>query len=232
MMARLKRLKTEESQTRNSSRSPNTAPDKLVETVNALSCDSFFDRYSRNRSRDDGKSKFMQANLTIKSFSAVNVPQDLLESCLKLIEDTSRDDYDKSDIKWSRSKKLKEMKLPDMKYIILEDPERKLAGFVSFMVTYEDGHEVVYIYEIHFPPAWQGRGLGKKLMHDVESIAEAVGVSKVMLTVFRSNSRAIDWYTKLGYVEDEFSPGPRKLRNGTVKESSYIILSKSVRQET
>jgi len=66
-------------------------------------------------------------------------------------------------------------------------------------------------------------------MKVVEGIATNVGVAKVMLTVFKSNNRAVEWYTQLGYHEDEFSPRPRKLRNGTVKEPSYIILSKPIK---
>ena len=45
----------------------------------------------------------------------------------------------------------------------------------------------------------------------------------------RANQRAVDWYSRLGYVEDEFSPGPRKFRNGTAKEPSYFILSKGLK---
>jgi N-alpha-acetyltransferase 40 len=231
-MARSKRLKIEESHSRRGSQGRSVATDKLVESVNALSGSAFFEKYATDLSITVTEGSSPREDIATKFFSAVDVPKDLLESCLKLVENTSRDDYDKSDIKWSSAKKLKEMKLPDMKYIVLETPNQKLAGFFSFMITYEDGHEVAYIYEIHFVPGWQGRGLGKKLMNDVERIADAVGVSKVMLTVFRSNIRAVGWYTKLGYVEDEFSPGPRKLRNGTVRESSYIILSKPVPQKT
>jgi len=121
------------------------------------------------------------------------------------------------------------MKLPDMKYIILVEDEGQLAGFSSFMITYEDGYEVLYIYEIHFKVPWQGKGLGKRLMNMAEGIGRNVGVSKVMLTVFKANAAAVGWYARLGYREDEFSPGPRRLRNGTVKEATYIILSKSLK---
>ncbi|KAK5263553.1 N alpha-acetyl-transferase, partial [Exophiala xenobiotica] len=146
--------------------------------------------------------------------AASDISPGYLEACLRLIETTSGEDYKHSEIKWSPSKKRKEMKLPDMKYILLTDQDR-VIGFISFMVTYEDGNEVVYIYEIHFSPDWQGKGLGRKLMDVVEVIGRNVGVTKVMLTVFKANERAVQWYTRLGYAEDEFSPRPRKLRNGT-----------------
>lgn len=145
------------------------------------------------------------------------------------------------------------MKLPDMKYMILRQaetaagsiPERdrnvqdkasdsdsekeNIAGFMSFMVTYEDGYEVLYCYEIHLIPEVQGQGLGEVLMEKLEGIGRRIGLEKAMLTVFKSNSRAVKFYTRIGYAEDEFSPRPRRLRNGTVKEADYLILSKSLR---
>ncbi|EXJ96165.1 hypothetical protein A1O1_01291 [Capronia coronata CBS 617.96] len=199
---------------------------KIVETANSLSASNFFEKYGKTWSSTasllDGHSELHHCQ-----DDASHIPPALLEQCLKLIELTSAQDYQNSELKWSPSKKRKEMRLPDMKYIILvERNTSNLAGFISFMITYEDGYEVVYIYEIHFAPAWQGKGLGKKLMRAVEAIGQSVGVGKSMLTVFTANERAVNWYHKLGYSEDEFSPGPRTLRNGTVKEPSYVILSK------
>ena len=38
------------------------------------------------------------------------------------------------------------------------------------------------------------------------------------------------FYERLGYEKDEFSPEPRVLRNGTVVEIDYVILSKGARR--
>ncbi|OCT46075.1 putative N-acetyltransferase [Cladophialophora carrionii] len=201
---------------------------KTVETVNALSCQEFFRKYDPHEAR----LKLLTSDPKLDSVGvddAASLSESWREICLRLIEHTSAHDYENSDFGWSVSKKRKEMKLPDMKYITLFG-QSTLAGFMSFMVTYEDGCEVLYIYEIHFFPQWQGKGLGKQLMDLAEQIARNIGLAKVMLTVFRANKRAVGWYTKLGYQEDDFSPGPRKLRNGTVKEPSYIILSKQLKR--
>ena len=161
----------------------------------------------------------------------------LPEQCLKLIEATSAADYRASGVGWHPAKKRREMLSPDMKYIMLFDDKKDhtpgsdlpLAGFVSFMITYEDGHEVIYCYEIHLVEQWRGKGFGKKRMSIVEDIGRKTGMEKSMLTVFKTNSRAIEMYQHMGYVEDEFSPEPRLLRNGTVKEPRYVILSKPLR---
>ena len=151
----------------------------------------------------------------------------LLEDCFNLVQRLTEDDYANSEMKWSEAKKKVEMRLPDLKYFILTGLDGLVAvGFISFMVTYEDGYEVLYIYEIHLDPEYQGKGLGKGLMLIAERTARNIGLEKVMLTVFRSNTRAIGFYERLGYSVDKYSPQPKILRNGTLKERSYVILSK------
>lgn len=59
-----------------------------------------------------------------------------------------------------------------------------------------------------------------------EDIGRRVGLEKTMLTVFKSNTKAVRFYKRCGFEIDEYSPQPRKLRNGTVKEPDYLILSK------
>lgn len=211
----------------------------LVESVNSLPGPGFYLKYLSStvlesflESTNEAKPLLARARLDQKTAPDLKAAE--VKQCLDLIEQTSKADYDASGDKWSRSKKRKEMLLPDMKYLIYyetEQAERKfyLAGFVSFMITYEDGHEVLYVYEIHFGQDFQGLGYGTDMMNVVESIGCEVGVEKVMLTVFKSNERAIKWYGKRGYVVDEYSPGPREFRNGTVKESAYLILSKGLK---
>ncbi|EAA59090.1 hypothetical protein AN3825.2 [Aspergillus nidulans FGSC A4] len=182
----------------------------------------------------------------ISIHTAATIPDTELTSCFKLLELTSSNAYKNSSIGWSSSEKRKEMKLPDMKYMILrrgasssvQDTKGdssssiltgQFAGFLEFMVTYEDGYEVLYCYEIHLTPEVQGQGLGEELIERFEKIGRRVGLEKAMLTVFKSNSRAIKFYSRMGYAEDENSPRPRKLRNGTVKEADYMIMSKSLR---
>jgi ribosomal protein S18 acetylase RimI-like enzyme len=221
-------------------------PLKLVESVNSLTASEFFQKYliqddiatiTSNNASPEERSLHVTLIGTCDSLTAEN--EGLLEQCLQLIKSTSAEDYRNSEMKWSVYKKRKEMHLPDMRYLILvennADPsvmEPKVAGFVSFMITYEDGKQVVYCYEIHLNSPWQGKGIGKKLMAIVERIGRRVGMEKSMLTVFKTNARAVKMYESIGYREDEFSPGPRKLRNGTVKEPKYVILSKDLRTST
>lgn len=138
------------------------------------------------------------------------------------------------------------MRLADLRYLLLgreellgehiteeeEEEERGLGvpieGFLSFMLTWEDGIEVIYCYEIHLEERVRGSGVGKRLMGLVEEMGRKARVEKAMLTVFKRNEKAVRFYERLGYAVDECSPGPKKLRGGVVKEVDYLILSKSL----
>lgn len=124
-----------------------------------------------------------------------------------------------------------------MKYLLLlPEPQQEnrrseveIEGFLSFMITEEDGYDVIYCYELHLQPWWQGKGLGRVMMEVMEGIGARVGVEKAMLTAFRANERAVRAYQRWGYAVDDLSPGARRLRDGAVREVGYVILSK--RQE-
>ena len=193
---------------------------------------------------DPGKHEM---SFVLDIYTAKSIPDADFEACFGLIELTSSNAYDGSSVGWSPLKKRKEMKLPDMRYLIAREGSRTVnpnlngssaptqgqtLGFLSFMVTYEDGKEVIYCYEIHMSPMAQGLGLGKQLMLTLEDIGRRVGLEKAMLTVFKSNTKALRFYDRLGFVVDEYSPQPRKLRNGTVKEADYLILSKRLDNRT
>ena len=108
-----------------------------------------------------------------------------------------------------------------------ETVANEIDAFLSFMLTYEDGYEVIYCYEIHLSESSRGCGLGKHLMGVMERVGREVGVSKSMLTVFLENEGAVRFYERLGYGVDEFSPEPRRVR-GRVIRPDYVILSKSL----
>ncbi|PYH47381.1 N-terminal L-serine N(alpha)-acetyltransferase NAT4 [Aspergillus saccharolyticus JOP 1030-1] len=239
----------------------------LVERTNSLSLEEFTRLYVQNEdlgitngsSSPDGphppppssseqqQQQQQQHQYKIDIFTASTIPDPLFEQCFHLIETTSAEAYRASSIGWSPPKKRKEMKLPDMKYLVLRrattsgsgaadvaddaDTTFNVLGFLSFMVTYEDGFEVVYCYEVHLSAAVQRQGLGAQLMRVFLRIGERVGMQKAMLTVFRANGAAIRFYERLGFEVDESSPRPRRLRNGTVKDPDYRILSRVYRRE-
>lgn len=122
----------------------------------------------------------------------------------------------------------------DLRYLVVKsapgegdgDGDGEVQGFCSFMLTYEDGCEVVYCYELHLRPRVRGLGIGKLLMGLMEGVGREVGVEKAMLTCFVENQEARRFYERLGYDVDEYSPSVRRLRGGVLKKPTYVILSK------
>lgn len=89
--------------------------------------------------------------------TASTMSDDDLTACFNLVKFTSSEDYKKSKGGWKPKSKLKEMKLLDLKYILIKrHGQAEVIGFVSFMPTYEDDYPVIYCYEIHLQEEIQG----------------------------------------------------------------------------
>lgn len=94
---------------------------------------------------------------TISLASSGNLTEHELTTCFNLIEQTSRSDYENSAWKWHPLKKLKEMRSPELRYILVKDKQTDtIHAFTSLMPTYEEGQPVIYCYEIHLTPELQG----------------------------------------------------------------------------
>ncbi|OTB17237.1 hypothetical protein K445DRAFT_9958 [Daldinia sp. EC12] len=173
-----------------------------------------------------------QDKFSLSLTSSGKLSNEDLDACFRLVEETSRTDYESSSIGWQPSKKITEMKSPELRYILVKDIAGSVRGYTSLMPTYEEGEPVVYCYEIHLKPELQGTGLGRTLMGFLESVAiNTPPIEKVMLTCFLSNQKAFAFYKKLGFEKDEISPEPRKLRFGKEFIPDYVIMSKIVKKQ-
>tara|TARA_R110002060_G_scaffold38524_1_gene49771 strand:- start:46 stop:486 length:441 start_codon:yes stop_codon:yes gene_type:complete len=93
---------------------------------------------------------------TLSLQTASALPPTDFTACFNLIETTSSEDYRKSKDGWKPKAKKREMKLLDLKYLLVKRDDGKVEGFVSFMPTYEDGYLVIYCYEIHLGEELRG----------------------------------------------------------------------------
>ena len=105
-----------------------------------------------------------------------------------------------------------------------------VAGFCHYRFDYDDEDDpsevVVYVYELQINDTYKRQGLGKHLMNIVEAMAKQNDIPKVMLTVFRANQAALDFYQHgLSYTIDDNSPSKHTTNNVVV---DYEILSKQV----
>ena len=201
-----------------------------VESFNALDLPAFIERLLPEVSlKFPARTTAATIIYDIAIESSQSIKPEEFAACFDLIVSTSKADYVNSSGGWHPRAKKRELKLPDLKYLLVrQNLASEVVGFAAFMLTYEDGIEVIYMYEIHLSDGLRGAGLGKHLVQIIQHTGEASGMEKVMLTVFKSNEGALSFYDRLGFSVDEFSPRPRKLRNGVVKEPDYAIMSKAL----
>lgn len=97
----------------------------------------------------------------------------------------------------------------------IKDIERKLkVNPELFLVGVDDGHLIATVmagYEGHrgwinylaVEPKCQGKGHGRKIMKAVEQLLRQRGCPKINLQVRSKNTDVIDFYTAIGYGDDE-----------------------------
>ena len=97
----------------------------------------------------------MQQEYSVTLHKSSTLSADDMDSCFRLIELTNSEHYKRSNGGWKPKAKRKEMRLLDLKYLLIKH-DGHVEGFCSFMPTEEDECFVVYCYEIHLAPSLQG----------------------------------------------------------------------------
>ncbi len=121
-------------------------------------------------------------------------------------------------------KKRNEIFGKEARYLVAVQQD-KPVGFMHLRFELDAEEEppvgVLYVYEIQLTPAVQRQGLGARMMSVVEAMATQLHMKKLKLTVFKTNTVALDFYQKkLGYGVDASSPSKWN------KTECYEILSK------
>lgn len=86
--------------------------------------------------------------------------------------------------------------------------------------------EVAYCYEIQVRADYRQFGLGKWMMNKLETIAQNTNMRKIMLTVFKSNANAQQFYDRLGF-KVEYSTPPNAKEEQLDELGEYVILGKA-----
>ncbi|KAI8591034.1 hypothetical protein BDZ88DRAFT_413180 [Geranomyces variabilis] len=219
------------------------ADERLVQAANAIDLSALF----------SGCKTSLDFSPSISStvYDLKTLPPDLLDWALNLVKSNLYDQYVAAkDTGWSSSDKLGEMTEENARYVIAtettSDGSTARVGFLYFQFTMEDtcdpeGEEadadsgseeerqipVVYCYELQLEEAYQRRGLGTYFMNLLEELGLKYQMKKSMLTVFKSNTSAIAFYTNRGYDIDGISPS-NHLPPRRAARISYEIFSKSL----
>ena len=169
------------------------------------------------------------------------LPPPLLEQCLNLFEENMGEFYRSSSWGLDMNEKRKELTHDDARFllVIMDDDESdaaveespKVLGFAHFRYEEDDEDDptapVSYLYELQIQSTQQKAGLGKRLMNIVELLALSSKMHKVMLTVFKTNKKAMGFYlNKMKYEVDESSPS--NFEGEENENCDYEILSKSL----
>ncbi|EFJ48824.1 hypothetical protein VOLCADRAFT_104565 [Volvox carteri f. nagariensis] len=135
------------------------------------------------------------------------MPKELHEWCLATCRENMAALYERV-WTWNDTKKRKQLSSAASRFLIAHDAGagRTPLAYVNYRFEEDEGHAVLYCYELQVVRAAQSRGLGRLLMELTEQIAWGSGMSKLVLTVFCENTAAVAFYRKLGYVLDETSP--------------------------
>lgn len=171
-----------------------------------------------------------------------------LESCLGLFQNNMGEMYKRSSWGLNMKEKKDELMHPHARFLIVtgsidsntyndndvnqsQNSEEKdtILAFAHFRFEVDDedepSQEVLYLYELQIDSLVQRNGLGKRLMHIIEMMAAQMKMRKVMLTVFKSNLNAMNFYESLSYSIDDTSPSQFG------EDVDYEILSKTVHKD-
>lgn len=154
---------------------------------------------------------------------AAKTSTDEAERMLSLTRTNMKELYDacpEAEWRWSDSDKLKSFFNVKSRFFFLEN----YSAFICFRFLVDAKRPVAYIYELQVDPLHLGKGIGRQLVEELERLCRelAPAISHCVLTCFKTNVGAINFYKKLGFDID-------KATSPTSPTCSYIILSRSIR---
>ena len=102
--------------------------------------------------------------------------------------------------------------------LIVEQPEvgriycatdgHGIVGMVSilFTVSTAEGGRAAWLEDMVVHPSWRGQGIGERLLHETIREARAAGCSRITLLTDATNSSAIRFYGRAGFVRSQMIP--------------------------
>uniref|UniRef100_A0A1A8JTM9 N-alpha-acetyltransferase 40 n=1 Tax=Nothobranchius kuhntae TaxID=321403 RepID=A0A1A8JTM9_NOTKU len=132
--------------------------------------------------------------------------------------------YEQSEWGWKEREKREEMNDERAWYLLARDADSTPVAFSHFRFDVECGEEVLYCYEVQLESKVRRKGLGKFLIQILQLIANSTQMKKVMLTVFKHNHGAYQFFREaLQFEIDETSPS---MSGCCGDDCSYEILSR------
>uniref|UniRef100_A0A8H8CQQ5 N-alpha-acetyltransferase 40 n=1 Tax=Psilocybe cubensis TaxID=181762 RepID=A0A8H8CQQ5_PSICU len=141
--------------------------------------------------------------------------------------------YENSSFGWDPDSKRKELFDKLSRFILVyKEGSTELLAFVMFRFEFEVDEDVIY-WQV--ASSAQGVSLGRRLIGELETLCRMYKMKKIMLTVLKANSRALEFYKAVGFTMDPTSPGyvdsdaEEESESGSEQEIvDYEILSKLI----
>ncbi|XP_029616559.1 N-alpha-acetyltransferase 40 isoform X3 [Salmo trutta] len=135
-----------------------------------------------------------------------------------------RNGYEQSEWGWKEREKRDEMNDERAWYLLARDTDSSPVAFSHFRFDVECGEEVLYCYEVQLESRVRRKGLGKFLIQILQLIANSTQMKKVMLTVFKHNHGAYQFFREaLQFEIDDTSPS---MSGCCGDDCTYEILSR------
>jgi [ribosomal protein S18]-alanine N-acetyltransferase len=97
---------------------------------------------------------------------------------------------------WSLAVLRQELSMPDSRLYFVARRKQTVAGHAGMMLVAGEGH----VTTVAVDPAWQGQGVGSRLMLALHRSAIARGVTAMTLEVRVGNDAALALYRRFGYA--------------------------------
>ncbi|KAM6394737.1 N-alpha-acetyltransferase 40 [Rhynochetos jubatus] len=186
------------------------AANKLEDPLEAF---PVFKKYDRNG-----------LNVTIECKRVSGLEPATLEWAFELTKANMQTLYEQSEWGWKEREKREELRDDRAWYLIARDPVAGPVAFSHFRFDVECGDEVLYCYEVQLERRVRRRGLGKFLLQILQLVANSTQMKKVMLTVFKHNPGAYQFFRQaLQFEVDATSPS---VSGCCGDDASYEILSR------
>ena len=173
---------------------------KLIDQARNLSSSDLYDilRHSNLHIPNNYQMKISHAEQLSNEYQKQIV--ELFEMNMKTLYEQSKDGYNSDE-------KRNELFSNQSRYLLILSSNYILA-FAHFRFEIDFGSRVLYLYELQVNMKQQGQGLGQWIVEQLKEICQKTQMSKIVLTVYKTNKKAIDFYIKKCQFEiDSTDPG-------------------------
>jgi len=161
-------------------------------------------------------------SLAFETCRAADLNQETKDWMFKLLRDNMKAMYQKAEWGWNEANKKTELFEDVAWYLIARQEDGTPVAFAHFRFDMDFDDDVLYCYEIQLEESLRRKGIGKVMMKVLELIMNKNELVKIMLTVFKHNEAATDFFKKcLKYDIDETCP-----YNTVYEQFDYEILSR------